>query len=339
MQTKPYHRVLVVGSGNFGTCLACHLARIGHTVTLWSRDAAVVACITQNHRNPAYLSSILLPASLQATLDLEAALEQAEVVVLSIPTQAMRSVLLPLQGKIRENQLLISASKGIELGSHYFVSDIVRELLGTAIAIKMAVLSGPSFAIEVAEQLPTAVTVASADLSRAQWAQRVFHSPQFRAYTSSDPVGLEVAGALKNVIAIATGACIGLGLQENSRAALITRGLAEMARVGKALGADPLTFGGLGGVGDLFLTCSSSKSRNFTVGFHLGKGKTLKEAMELAGSVAEGVTTTRAAIALGSKLGVRMGITSATYQVLFENKPVREALSQLITRDASDERE
>ncbi len=339
MQTKPYPRVLVVGSGNFGTCLACHLARSGHTVTLWSRDAAVVEGINLHHRNPSYLASILLPPTLKATLDLEEAIAEAEVIVLSIPTQAMRSVLLPLQGKIREAQLLVSASKGIEIGTHYLVSDIVREILGEEIASKMVVLSGPSFAIEVAQNLPTAVTVASTDLSRAQWAQRVFHSPQFRAYTSKDPVGLEVAGALKNVIAIATGACMGFGLQENSRAALITRGLAEMTRVGMAMGADPITFGGLGGVGDLFLTCSSNKSRNFTVGFHLGQGKTLEEALKLAGSLAEGVTTTRAAIELGNKLGVRMAITSATYQVLFEAKPVGEALSQLITRDASDERE
>ena len=339
MQTKPYQRVLVVGSGNFGTCLACHLARIGHTVTLWSRDSAVVEGINQNHRNPSYLSSIQLPEALQASLDLEGPLLQADVIVLSIPTQAMRSVLLPLHGKIRETQLLISASKGIELGTHYFVSNIVKEVLGEAIATKMAVLSGPSFAIEVAQNLPTAVTVGATDINRALWAQQVFHSPHFRAYTSMDPIGLEVAGALKNVIAIATGACMGLGLQENSRAALITRGLAEMTRVGIALGADPLTFGGLGGVGDLFLTCASSKSRNFTVGFHLGQGKSLEDALKLAGSVAEGVTTTQAAITLGKELQVRMPIASATYQVLFERKPVREALSQLITRDASDERE
>lgn len=338
MQTTPYQRVLVVGSGNFGTCLACHLARVGHAVTLWSRDAAVVEGITKTHQNPSYLSSILLPDSLHATLDLKAAVAQTEVIVLSIPTQAMRSVLLPLKGLIQETQLLISASKGIELGTHYFVSDIVREVLGEAIAAKLTVLSGPSFAIEVAQGLPTAITMASLDPARAQWAQQVFHSPKFRAYTSTDPLGLEVAGALKNVIAIATGACVGLGLQENSRAALITRGLAEMTRIGAALGADPLTFGGLGGVGDLFLTCSSRKSRNFTVGFHLGQGRTLEQALKLAGSVAEGVTTTQAALELGTQLGVRMAITSATYQVLFEGKPVREALSQLITRDASDER-
>jgi len=339
MQTQKCHRVLVLGAGNFGTCLASHLARLGHQVTLWSRESAVVDSITRHHRNPTYLTTIKLPSSLEATLDLAKAIPTAEVLVLAIPTQFMRSVLAPLRGLITSTQLLVSSSKGIELGTQCFATDIVADTLGKEIGENMAVLSGPSFAIEVAQELPTAVSMASKNPARATWAQEIFHSPTFRAYTSTDPIGLEVAGALKNVIAIATGACVGIGLQENSRAALITRGLAEMVRVGMALGADPLTFSGLGGVGDLFLTCSSAKSRNFSVGFQLGQGKTLEEALALAGSVAEGVTTAQAAIALRDRLHVRMPITTATYGVLYEAKSVREALSDLITRDASDERE
>jgi glycerol-3-phosphate dehydrogenase (NAD(P)+) len=209
--------------------------------------------------------------------------------------------------------------------------------LGADVADNLVALSGPSFAIEVAKRLPTAVTMASLNKDRAVWGQRVFHSPYFRVFTSSDPKSLEVAGALKNIIAIAAGACDGFGYQANSRAALITRGLAEMTRAGVAYGANPLTFNGLSGVGDLFLTCTSQKSRNYRVGYRLGQGEKLENIVQSLGSVAEGVATTKAAYQLSLDMNVDMPITKEVYRVLYEAKPIKEAVLALLNRDAKDE--
>ena len=338
MQRKSHENILVLGAGNFGTCLAQHLARQEHSVTIWSRSSEQAQSINQNRINNKYLTHIELSENITATHQLSQALAQKpSAVVMAIPAQSLRSVLEQVSGQIDPSQLVVCAAKGIEVGTGLLPSHIARDLLGPEISEKMVSLSGPSFAIEIAENQPTGVSVASLSSERANLAQTIFHSPRFRAYTSDDPTGLEVAGALKNVIAIAAGACAGLGFQANSRATLITRGLAEMTRIGVALGANPLTFKGLGGVGDLFLTCSSEKSRNFTVGYKLGQGMKLPEVLEHLGSVAEGVATSRSAFNLAKKVGVMAPITEAVYAVLHEDKPILEVVNALMSRDAKPE--
>lgn len=338
MQNVTTQRVLVLGAGNFGTCLAQHLNSLGHETVLWSRSAEIAEHINKFHKNPKYLSHAVLAKNLRAVSTLSATdFKKTDIIVLAVPTQALRSVLSLFKSHIELRHLLVSAAKGIEVKSSKLPNDIIAEILGAEIARCSVVLSGPSFASEVIEHQPTGVSMASADKERALWGQAVFHAPYFRVYTSSDIVGLEVAGALKNVIAIGVGACEGLGFQANSRATPITRGLAEMTRFGIALGANPLTFTGLGGVGDLFLTCTSKKSRNFSVGLRLAKGENIQDIIANVGSVAEGISTAKSAYELGTKLGVRLSIIKIIYQVIYEGKSPDEAVRELLAREARDE--
>ena len=331
-------RILVIGTGNFGTCLAQHVAVKGYAVTVWTRTAETAKHINEKRRNPKYLSTITLSDRIDATNNITADMvSDCAVVIVTVPTQAMREVLERFKPYLRPNQLLIGAAKGIEIGSLEFPGGIISSVLGSEAGRNSVVLSGPSFASEVIERQPTAVSLASHSQERCQWAQEILHTPHFRAYTSSDPIGLEVAGALKNVIAIASGASAGIGFQQNSLAALLTRGLAEITRIGVALGANPLTFNGLGGVGDLFLTCTSAKSRNYTVGFRLGKGESLEHVMETVGSVAEGITTAASAYALSQRLGVDAPITTEVYNVLYQKKAIVQAVTSLLTREAKPE--
>ena len=331
-------RVLVLGAGNFGTCLAQHLAQLGHDVTIWTRSTAVCDAINSSHKNPKYLRTINLSQRVSATHKIDQGfLGKASAVVQAIPTQGMRQVFNLVKPFWHADLLLICAAKGIEVTTHQLPGGIIADVLGAQVARDAVFLSGPSFAIEVAGGQPTAVAAASRQVERAKRAQALFHSPRFRVYTSEDPVGLEVAGALKNVVAIAAGASVGLGFQMNSRAALITRGLAEISRFGAALGAQPQTFNGLGGVGDLFLTCTSEKSRNFTVGYLLGQGRSLASVLKEVGSVAEGVATAKAAFELSEKLGVDAPITGAVYRVLYESQPIDQAVQELLTREAKPE--
>ena len=331
-------KILVIGAGNFGTCLAEHLANEGWNVEIWARSKTIVDGINNHHKNPKYLSTITLAPSLSAINHIEAAqINDYVAIIVAVPMQAVRETLKPFANILTTKPVLISAVKGIEISSGTFPLDVFTDIFGNEIAGKAVVLSGPSFAIEVAQKLPTAVVAASKDPERATAAQRIFHAHHFRVYSSTDPVGLEVAGALKNVIAIAAGCCAGLGLQMNSMAAVMTRGLAEMTHIAVKLGANPLTMQGLGGVGDLFLTCSSPKSRNYSLGFKLGQGMTVHDALASLGSVAEGFTTTKAAYNLANKLHIEMPITQQVYQVLYEHKPVRSAFMDLVTRDAKAE--
>ncbi|MBM4251188.1 MAG: NAD(P)-dependent glycerol-3-phosphate dehydrogenase [Deltaproteobacteria bacterium] len=330
-------KVLVLGSGNFGTCLAQHLAEKGYHVTIWSRSQEVVDSINQAHKNPKYLSTINLSSRLRATKIIDqASVDAMDVVIHATPTQTMREVLTQIAPFWRPGLLLICAAKGLEVGSLELPSQIIGEVLGESVGERAAFLSGPSFASEIMSRQPTAVTAASYSQASAQRVQSLFHSAHFRVYTSDDPVGLEVAGALKNVVAIAAGACVGIGFQMNSRAALITRGLAEIMRFGVALGANPITFNGLSGVGDLFLTCTSEKSRNFSVGHRLGLGQPIDKVLAEIG-VAEGVATAKAAHDLALKLHVDAPITSEVYRVLYENKPIAQAVMGLLTREAKPE--
>ncbi|KAI8619350.1 6-phosphogluconate dehydrogenase [Chytriomyces sp. MP71] len=330
--------VLVIGAGNFGTCLADHLAALGNNVTIYARDQTVVDGINNDHRNIKYMSDVLLTESLRATSQLdETVIASVSVIIFSIPTQHMRSILSQVQPHITANHLAIFVNKGIEIKTLTLPCDIVEEIWGTEIGSQATYLSGPSFAAEVVKRQPTCVSVASRKKERALRAQAVFHAPHFRVYDSSDVVGVEIAGALKNVIALAAGACAGLGFQQNARAAIITRGLAEIMRIGVKLGADPLTFSGLAGVGDLFLTAQSEKSRNYTVGFRLGKGEKIDHILATLGSVAEGVETAKAAYALCRKINVESPVCDAVYSVLFQNVEVTAAVRSLMERDPHDE--
>jgi glycerol-3-phosphate dehydrogenase (NAD(P)+) len=326
--------ILVLGAGNFGTCLAQHLADLGRKVTIWSHLPEIAAGINSLRRNPRYLSTITLSDRITATTILTQELfDSHQVVVQVTPSQTMREVFLKVKPFWRKNLLLVCAAKGIEIGTLKLPTEVIGETLGSEIAERSVILSGPSFASEVVIHQPTAVTAASHSEESAALAQWVFHAPFFRVYTSRDPVGLEIAGALKNVIAIATGACRGLGFMDNARAAIITRGLAEMTRLGVALGANPMTFKGLGGVGDLFMTCTSEKSRNFTVGLRMGQGYKLEEVLDEVG-VAEGVYTAKAAYELARKVHVETPIIDQVYRVLYEGAEVADAVKNLTEREA-----
>ena len=259
------------------------------------------------------------------------------MILLAVPTQSLREVLTKFRDQIKGHHVLVSASKGIELKTYKLPIDIISDVLGTPFRERTVVLSGPSFAVEIMERQPTAVSIGSENRDLVGEVQEIFHSPIFRAYGVFDPTGLEVAGALKNVIAIASGACGGLGFKLNSRAALITRGLSEITRFGIKLGANPLTFKGLGGVGDLFLTASSEESRNYRVGFLLGQGKSLPTILQTLGSIAEGVATTQAAYDLAQKLGISAPITTAVYSVLYGGESIKEAVVKLISSGSKDE--
>lgn len=326
--------ILVLGAGSFGTCLAQHLAELGRKVTIWSHLPEIASGINSQRKNPRYLSTITLSDRITATTILTQELFDSHPMVVQVtPSQTMREVFLKIKPFWNENQILVCAAKGIEIGTLKLPSEVIEETLGPLVAESAVILSGPSFASEVVIHQPTAVTAASFTDQSAEFAQKVFHSPYFRVYTSRDPIGLEVAGALKNVIAIATGACRGLGFMDNARAALITRGLAEMTRLGVALGANPMTFKGLGGVGDLFMTCTSEKSRNYTVGLRLGQGHVLARVLDEVG-VAEGVYTAKAAYELARKVQVEIPIIEQVYRVLYENLKIDEAVKNLTQRDA-----
>lgn len=332
-------RILVLGAGNFGTCLAQHLAEKGHHVTLWARSPEIAAGINQNRKNPKYLNALTLSPRIGAINNItDDLLAEHRIIVLATAAQALAQVLKKVADfGAASDHVIICAVKGIEISTTRLPGAIVSDLLGSEAGKKAVFLSGPSFASEVATHQPTAVVAASHDASRAQLVQALFHAPQFRVYTSDDPIGVELAGALKNVIAIAAGAAVGLGFQMNSRAALITRGLAEMRRIGVAMGANPMTFEGLAGVGDLFLTCTSEKSRNFQVGLRLGRGERIQAILDSLGSVSEGYATTMAARDLAHRLGVDAPITEAAYQVLYESRPIAQAVMSLLTRDAKPE--
>lgn len=328
--------VAVLGAGAWGTTLADLLARKGAEVRLWALEAEVAEAVSTRHENPVYLRGIPLHETLQATTSAADAVAGAGVVVSVSPSQHVRGVLSSAAPAVAGDALVVSASKGIERDTLATMAEVVEAVL-PAHAPRSCYLSGPSFALEVARGQPTAVTVASADAQAARTAQVLFQTPYFRVYTSDDVRGVELAGALKNVIALAAGMATGLGLGHNARAALITRGLAEIARLGVALGANPLTFAGLAGMGDLILTCTGELSRNRAVGQALGEGRTLEEILAGMNVVAEGVETTRAARALAERAGIEMPIVAEIHAVLFEGRRAREAVENLMLREPKPE--
>jgi len=326
-------QVSVIGAGSWGTALAHLLADAGAEVTLWGRDPAVISDINTRHQNRKYLADCLLNEKVKGSTDLASALSKASVIVCSVPTQQIRQVFAPYAAKL-SGKTVINTAKGMELGTFCRVSEIFSELAPSA---KYAVLSGPSFAEEVARRLPTAVTVAATELAVAEQVQQSLATSYFRAYSSQDVIGVELAGSLKNVVAIGSGVVAGLKLGYNAQAAIINRGIAEMTRMGKKLGAEPLTFMGLAGMGDLILTCTGPLSRNRRLGIALGEGKTLNEAQHAVGGVAEGVFTARAAEEFARKLGIEMPITEQVHRILYQGTTPQQALAELMSRDLKAE--
>lgn len=330
-------RVAVIGGGSWGTAVARLLAGQGVATTLWAREPEVVEAINTRRENTVFLPGIDLPESLHATADLAEALAGADVVVSAVPTQHVRSV-FEHPGRFDDAEVIVSVSKGIEVDSLRTPSQILAEVAPARLSGSIVALSGPSFAHEVGLDHPAAVVAAGSSIERAREVRDLFNTSTFRVYSSDDIVSAELGGALKNIIAIAAGMSYGLGFAQNSKAALITRGLAEMIRLGVAMGGDPATFAGLSGVGDLVLTCSGDLSRNRQVGMAIGRGRTLSEVLEEMNMVAEGVKTTLAAKRLAEQLGVSMPITEEVYRVLYEEKDLLEALAVLMGRAPRDER-
>ncbi|MBI5632499.1 MAG: NAD(P)-dependent glycerol-3-phosphate dehydrogenase [Nitrospirae bacterium] len=325
--------IAVIGAGSWGTTLASLLVEKGYDVSLWAREKDVADEIKDKCRNSIYLPDVPLPAGLKATSSIEEAVKKSRYILNVVPTQFTRSVFQEAVRYISGDAVMISASKGIEHGSLLLVSDILSELTGRPVAA----LSGPSFAKEVIRKLPTAVTLAAADIDTGLLLQEIFNTGYFRVYTHTDIIGVEMGGALKNVVAIASGICDGLGLGHSARAAVITRGLVEISRLGKVMGADPTTFSGLSGLGDLVLTCTGPLSRNYSVGVSLGKGMKLKEILSSTRSVAEGVATSHSAFELAHKKGVEMPIVEQVYEVLYRDKDPETAVLSLMNRALKSE--
>lgn len=328
-------RCTVLGAGSWGTALAIHLARHDHDVVLWDRNAERCATIQATRRNPRYLRDADLPDGLRASADLPAAIAHADILVPVVPSHALREVMAPAIAALRPDAVVCCATKGIEEGTGATMPDVLRDLLPDSDE-RTSLLYGPSFAAELARALPTAIVCAGPPQA-TEPAVRAFHAGNLRVYTSDDRIGVAIGGSLKNVIAIACGVSDGAGLGANARAALITRGLAEMTRLVVALGGNPLTMAGLAGMGDLVLTCTGNLSRNRRVGLALGEGRTLASILDELGEVAEGVTTARSARELGRRAGVELPITEQVYAMLYEDQPAARALTELMGRRRKEE--
>jgi len=335
--------VSVIGAGSWGTALAILLARKGVKCLLWARDSNFAQQLQEKRENTRYLAGFPLPDSLCITSSLKDAVCEANVLLMVVPSHGMRDVLNAVSGILRSSgrekaiDAVVSASKGIENTTLLTMTQVMEQTLPVSLHGSLAALSGPSFAKEVAQGLPTAVTIAAANLELAVELQRLFSAENMRCYASADLMGVQLAGALKNVIAIAAGICDGMGLGDNARAALITRGLAEIARLGVKLGANPMTFAGLAGLGDLVLTCTGALSRNRYVGLELGRGLKLQEIITNMDMVAEGVKTCASAWDLARLHQVSMPITEQVYRVLYEDRDSRTVVRELLTRPLAQE--
>lgn len=334
-------RIAIIGAGAWGTALSIVLGRKGsHDVRLWAREPEIVSSIQSTRENPLFLPGHSVPETVSATANLQQALHGAEIVVSVVPSQYCRALFTSMRPSLSSEMLFVSATKGLEEKSLMRMTAVIADVLHSenGFSPRLSVLSGPSFAREVARGDPAAVTIASQDSELAETVQREFSDPGLRLYTNDDVVGVELAGALKNVIAIAAGICHGLGLGHNSIAALITRGLAEITRLAVACGGRHETLAGLAGLGDLVLTCTGGLSRNRSVGVELGRGRKLPEIVAgMHGAIAEGVFTTNAGLRLATSLGVEMPITEQVYAILNHGKPPRDAIHDLMTRSAKSE--
>ncbi len=330
-ETSAPLRAAVLGSGAWGTTFAAVMADAGCDVVVWGRSNDVVRELRDEHRNERYLPGIDLPTTISATTDLRAAVAGARVVVVAVPSQVARETLTPLRGTLAPDAVAVSLMKGVELSTDRRMSEVVGESLGLP-PERLAVVSGPNLAKEIARRQPTATVVASVSQETSRLVARACASSYFRPYTNPDVVGVELCGAVKNVIALAVGISQGRGLGYNTMATVITRGLAEIARLGMALGADAETFPGLAGMGDLMATCASPDSRNHTLGGHVGRGMGLQDAIEATGGTAEAVKSCRPILDLANGLGVEMPITEAVVRVLYEGLPVDQLAPLLLAR-------
>jgi glycerol-3-phosphate dehydrogenase (NAD(P)+) len=330
-------RSTVLGAGSWGTALGAVLAGKGFPVAIWDADGAPLETIAARHENVRYLPGVPLPEALRAEPDLERALEGAELVVIAVPSQAVRGVAVRALLGLRAGVPICTVAKGVEVDTLMTMSEVLEDVLPVDLHPCLTFLSGPSFAVEVARGAPTAVTVAGRWERVGRVVQDAFHTRSFRPYTSTDVAGVEIGGCAKNVVAIATGLSDGLGLGANARSALVTRGLAEITRLAVAKGATPLTLLGLSGLGDLVLTCSSEQSRNYRVGFGLGKGRKQDEIQRDLGQVAEGVVNAKSVHLLAAKLGVEMPICEAVHRILHEGEDPRVAVRALLARETGPE--
>ena len=333
-------KIAVLGAGSWGSVLAKVLVENGHEVALWSNSQAQVDELNQQHTNAKYLPDLIYPEALKATTDLKAAVKDAGTVLFVVPTKVIRLVaqqLIEVLEELGTKPLIVHASKGLELGSHKRISEVITEEIPTKYRSGMVVLSGPSHAEEVARQDITLITSASEDLANAKKVQALFMNDYLRIYTNSDVVGVETGAAFKNVIAIGAGALHGLGYGDDAKAALMTRGLAEISRLGVSFGADPLTFIGLSGVGDLIVTCTSVHSRNWRAGNQLGQGKSLEDVIANMGMVIEGINTCKAAYELAQQKGIEMPITQAIYNVLYKQADIKSEIANLMQREGKTE--
>ena len=326
--------VAFLGGGSFGTALGILLANKGYKVNIYDRDKNVVDDININRKNDKYIKELNIPKNVTAYNNLEETLKDSKFVVLAVPSHVIRSVSRSLKGKVDNDAIIISIAKGIEEGTNLRLSEVIEEELPNN---KVVILSGPSHAEEVAFDIPTTVVVSSKDEEAEDKVQELFITKNFRVYTNNDLVGVEIGGAVKNIIALAAGVCDGIGYGDNSKAALMTRGMAEIVRVGLKLGGNSETFLGLTGMGDLIVTCTSLHSRNRRAGYLIGQGKSTEEAIKDVGMVVEGIKACRAFYELKEKLGVEMPITDVLYKILFENKDPKEAVVALMERDRKSE--
>jgi len=330
-------RIAVIGSGSWGTALATLLAGRGHEVMLWARRKEMAERIATERRNPDYLPDTAIPSSVGVTSNLADALRDAAIIVFATPSQSIRTVAGKAAPLIEPDSIIVSVAKGIENETLLTTTGVLEDVLTHVPRAHLAVLYGPSHAEEVVQGVPTAVVVAAHAVSTAERVQRAFMTPTFRVYVNEDVTGVEIAGSVKNILAIASGISEGLGFGDNARAALLTRGLAEIKRLGAALGADPATFSGLAGIGDLVVTCTSRHSRNRFLGEQIGRGKTLEQVESEMKMIAEGVRTTASVHDLARRLSVEMPITEAVHDILFEHVPPLEAVEQLMMRSAKQE--
>ncbi|MGO2100902.1 NAD(P)H-dependent glycerol-3-phosphate dehydrogenase [Vagococcus salmoninarum] len=332
-------KIAVLGPGSWGSALAKVLVENGHDVTIWGHKPDQVKEINEEHTNKNYLPTIVFPKELKASSDLKTCLTDVDAILFVVPTKAVRSVARDVAQVLENQPVIIHASKGLEQGSYKRISEVLEEEIPAENRKDVVVLSGPSHAEEVAVGDITTITAASKNLTYAGYVQDLFMNDYFRIYTNDDVIGVETGAALKNIIALGSGAIHGLGFGDNAKAAIMTRGLAEISRLGVAMGADPLTFIGLSGVGDLIVTCTSVHSRNWRAGDLLGRGHNLEEVLENMGMIVEGVSTTKAAYELSKELGVELPITETIYNVLYNQADVKEAARNIMLRDGKSEKE
>lgn len=329
----------VLGAGSWGTALAILFDKNGHRTTMWEFRADAVARLIKNRENSEFLPGAKLPQSLQITNSLEESCEDKDIIVIAVPSHVVREVAEKIARlSIKKDTIFVSVSKGIENGTLMRMSEILKATIPALTADRIVTLSGPSHAEEVSRNIPTAIVAACESLATAEFIQDTFMNPVFRVYSSTDIMGVELGGSLKNVIAIAAGICDGAGFGDNTKAALQPRGLAEMARLGTKMGANPATFAGLSGMGDLIVTCMSKHSRNRYVGEQIGKGIRLDEILKNMTMVAEGVKTTRSANQLSKEYKIEMPITEQVYKILFEDKNAKKALNELMMREPKQEK-